>query len=112
MVISQFMACGPLTYQGQQGYLGNANGTIRGTGYKFTFVALAYNGPGTYTIPKIVATLVKQGNAQMTWAIDPIAGGSSITINSDGKSGTLNLHLFDPTNITNKASVTGTWSST
>jgi zinc-ribbon domain len=110
MVINHFTACGPLTYQGQQAYSGMANGTISGTTYNFIFVALAYNGPGTYTFPKVVATLDKQGT-QKTWGIDPTAGGDSITINSDGKSGTLNLHLFDPTNITSKVSVTGTWSS-
>jgi hypothetical protein len=111
MSVSQFTACGPLTYQGQQAYSGNASGTISGTTYNFIFAALAYNGPGTYTFPKVVATLVnKQSNTQKPWGIDPIAGGS-ITINSDDKSGTLNLHLFDPTNITSKVSVTGTWSS-
>lgn len=110
MSVNQFTACGPLTYQSQQAYSGNASGTISGTTYNFIFVALAYNGPGTYTFPKVVATLVKQGNTQKTWGIDPIAGGS-ITINSDGKSGTLNLHLLDPTDITSKVSVTGTWSS-
>lgn len=110
MATSQFTACGPLTYQGQQAYSGNAEGTIGGTTYRFIFAALTYNGPGTYTFPKAVATLNKPGT-QKTWEIDPSAGGGSITINSDGKSGTLNLHLFDPTNITSKVSVTGTWSS-
>jgi hypothetical protein len=109
MSVNMFTACGPLTYQSQQAYSGTANGTIGGTTYRFIFAALAYNGPGTYTFPKIAATLTK-GNAQKTWGIDPTAGGS-ITINSDDKSGTLNLHLFDPTNITSKVSVTGTWSS-
>ncbi len=109
MSINMFTACGPLTYQGQQAYSGTANGTIGGTTYRFIFAALAYNGPGTYTFPKVVATLTKQGT-QKTWGIDPTVGGS-ITINSDGKSGTLNLHLFDPTNISSKVSVTGTWSS-
>jgi hypothetical protein len=110
MVINQFMACGPLSYQGKQAYSGNADGTIGGTNYRFLFVALTYNGPGTYTFPKVAATLVKQGNAPKAWAIDPTAS-STITINSDSKSGTLNLHLFDPTNITNKVSVSGNWSS-
>lgn len=109
MVINQFMACGPLTYQGKQAYSGNASGTIGSTSYRFLFVALGYNGPGTYTFPNVAASLVK-GNSAKTWAIDPTAS-STITINSDSKSGTLNIHLFDPTNITAKVSVTGNWSS-
>jgi hypothetical protein len=110
MVVNQFMACGPLAYQGKQAYSGNATGTIGGTNYNFLFVALNYNGPGTYTFPKVAATLAIPGNASKTWAIDPTAS-STITINSDGKSGTLNLHLFNPANITSKVSVTGNWSS-
>lgn len=110
MAINQFMACGPLTYQGKQAYSGNANGIIGNTNYNFLFVALSYNGPGTYTFPNVAASLVKQGNASKTWAIDPTAS-NTITINSDSKSGTLNLHLFDPANINSKVNVSGNWSS-
>lgn len=109
MVISSFTGCGPVNYANQQGYVGNASGTIGSASYTFLFAALAYNGPGTYTFPKAAATLNRQGNAQKSWAIDPTAS-STITINSDNRSGTLNLHLFDPTNITAKVTVTGTWS--
>src|SRR6185437_10684567 len=110
MVINQFMACGPLTYQGKQAYSGNASGTIGSTSYNFLFVALDYNGPGTYTFPKVAASLVSQGNAPKTWAIDPTTS-STITINSDSKSGTLNLNLINPANITSKVSISGNWSS-
>ena len=110
MVINAFTGCGPITYQGQNGYVGNASGTIGGANYTFIFAALAYNGPGTYTFPKVAATLNKTGSSQKTWAIDPTAS-STITINSDSKSGSLDLHLFDPANITSKVSVTGGWSS-
>ncbi len=111
MVISSFMGCGPLTYQGQQGYVGNASGSIGHANYNFLFAALGYTGPGTYTFPKVATTLDQQGgNTPKSWVIDPTAS-NTITINSDGKSGTLSLHLIDPTDIAAKVGVTGSWSS-
>ncbi|HLH63737.1 MAG TPA: zinc ribbon domain-containing protein [Ktedonobacteraceae bacterium] len=111
MVISSFMGCGPLTYQGQQGYVGNASGSIGNANYNFLFAALGYNGPGTYTFPKVATTLDQQGGSTpKNWVIDPTAS-NTITINSDGKSGTLSLHLIGLSDITAKVSVTGAWSS-
>ncbi len=110
MVVRSFMGCGPITYQNQQGYVGNASGSIGNANYNFIFAALAYNGPGTYMFPKVATTLNQQGNTPKSWVIDPTAS-NTITINSDNKSGTLNLHLFEPPNITATVSVTGSWSS-
>jgi hypothetical protein len=117
MTVVQFAACGPVTVteNGLQvkEYVGAAVGTIGTTPYQFIFGAFPYNNPGTFQSVEVVGRLTDTGGNQV-WQDILAAAPGTITVNADGKSGSLNITMpksaptVDP-NSTVK--VTGTWSS-
>ena len=117
MSIVQFAACGPVTVAENgiqvREYAGVATGTIGAKAYEFIFGAFPYNNPGTYQSIEIVGRLTDTGTNQV-WEDILAAAPGTITINADGKSGSLNItmpQIAPATDPTNTVKVTGNWSS-
>ncbi|MGH2495450.1 MAG: zinc-ribbon domain-containing protein [Ktedonobacteraceae bacterium] len=117
MSIVQFAACGPVTVAENgiqvKEYAGVAMGTIGAKAYEFLFGAFPYNNPGTYQSIEVIGRLTDTGTSQV-WQDILAAAPGSITINADGKSGSLNITmpLSSPTiDPNNTVKVTGSWSS-
>lgn len=117
MTVARFAACGPVTIaeKGVQltEYAGVAMGTIGAKTYEFIFGAFPYNNPGTYQSIEIIGRLTDTGTNQ-AWQDILAAAPGTITVNADGKSGSLSITMpqSEPTiDSNNTVKVTGNWSS-
>lgn len=117
MTVVQFAACGPVTVSENgiqvKEYAGVAMGTIGAKAYEFLFGAFPYNNPGTYQSIEIIGRLTDTGTNQ-AWQDILAAAPGTITVNADGKSGSLSITMpqSEPTiDSNNTVKVTGSWSS-
>src|SRR5712692_1469705 len=117
MTVAQFVACGPITVSENglqvKEYVGMALGTIGAATYKFIFGAFPYNNPGTFQSVEVVGRLTDTGGNRV-WQDILAAAPGTITINADGKSGSLSITMPESTptiDPNNTVKVTGTWSS-
>ncbi|HEU0000328.1 MAG TPA: zinc-ribbon domain-containing protein [Ktedonobacteraceae bacterium] len=117
MTVARFAACGPVTVAENgiqvKEYVGVAMGTIGAKAYEFLFGAFPYNNPGTYQSIEVIGRLTDTGTNQ-AWQDILAAAPGTITVNADGKSGSLSITMpqSEPTiDSNNTVKVTGSWSS-
>lgn len=116
MVVTFFLACDTTDSSGKHLYVADATGTIGSKSYTFIFGIDSYTGPGTYnssTASEGAELAVSGSQGQDTWVCGKGISCSTMTVNTDGLSGTIQATMIltvptpDPTSI---VTASGTWS--
>lgn len=115
MVVALFFACDTTNSSGKRQYVADATGTIGSKEYTLIFGINSYTGPGTYnsSTANEVAELAVSGSQDAWVCGNGIPCTSTMTVHSDGLSGTMQatMILAVPTpNPSSFVTVSGTWS--
>jgi len=114
MTVTNVVACGPgQSIAGGQQYYVAIFGTVSGQQYGFTFTVYPYTDPRTGVMnhaPTVSSFFGPAGeaNSLTAWHASPNLG-VNVTINNDGKSGTLDIGYVNSSNNNNTARVSGNW---
>ncbi len=109
MTVTTVVSCGvePSLVGGQQYYL-SVLGTVSGQQYGFALVVYPYNAPHTYTNGVSSFFGPAGDNSSLTQWRSNASTGVNVTVNSDNKSGTLDIDLSNA-NDRSTVHVTGNW---